>query len=189
MAELLTEAGLPPGVVNIVAADREAGAHLVAHPGVDKVAFTGSTAAGRKIAAVCGEQLKRVSLELGGKSAAVVLEDADVAAAVEGIRFVGLMNSGQACVATTRVLAPRSTYAEVVDALATAVSAMPVGGSRSGWRSTSPSGRRRAPGSSSAATAGPAGSTRAGMSGRPSSPTSTTGCGSRRRRSSARCCR
>jgi betaine-aldehyde dehydrogenase len=127
MAELLTEAGLPPGVVNVVAGDREVGAHLVAHPGVDKVAFTGSTAAGRKIAAVCGEQLKRVSLELGGKSAAVVLEDADLAAAVEGIRFVGLMNSGQACVATTRVLAPRSTYAEVVDALATAVSAMPVG--------------------------------------------------------------
>jgi betaine-aldehyde dehydrogenase len=127
MAELLVEAGLPSGVVNIVAGGREVGAHLVAHPGVDKVAFTGSTAAGRTIAAVCGEQLKRVSLELGGKSAAVVLEDADLAAATEGITFVGLMNSGQACVATTRVLAPRSTYAEVVDALAAAVSAMPVG--------------------------------------------------------------
>jgi betaine-aldehyde dehydrogenase len=127
MAELLVEAGLPPGVVNIVAAGREVGAHLVAHPGVDKVAFTGSTAAGRDIAEVCGRQLKRVSLELGGKSAAVVLEDADVADAVEGIRFVGLMNSGQACVATTRILAPRSRYDEVVDALATAVSAMPVG--------------------------------------------------------------
>jgi betaine-aldehyde dehydrogenase len=127
MAELLVEAGLPNGVVNIVAGGREVGAHLVAHPGVDKVAFTGSTAAGRKIAAVCGEQLKRVSLELGGKSAAVVLEDADLAAAMEGITFVGLMNSGQACVATTRVLAPRSTYADVVDALAAAVSAMPVG--------------------------------------------------------------
>ena len=127
MAALLVEAGLPEGVVNIVAGDRDAGAHLVAHPGVDKVAFTGSTAAGRKIAAVCGEQLKRVSLELGGKSAAIVLDDADLDTAVEGIRFVGLMNSGQACVATTRILAPRSRYAEVVDALATAVSAMPVG--------------------------------------------------------------
>jgi betaine-aldehyde dehydrogenase len=127
MAELLVEAGLPPGVVNIVAGGREVGAHLVAHPGVDKVAFTGSTAAGREIAAVCGQQLKRVSLELGGKSAAVVLDDADLDTAVEGIRFVGLMNSGQACVATTRILAPRSRYAEVVDALATAVAAMPVG--------------------------------------------------------------
>jgi betaine-aldehyde dehydrogenase len=127
MAELLVEAGLPEGVVNVVAGDREVGAHLVAHPGVDKVAFTGSTAAGRRIAAVCGEQLKRVSLELGGKSAAIVLDDADLGTAVEGIRFVGLMNSGQACVATTRILAPRSRYAEVVDALATAVSAMPVG--------------------------------------------------------------
>ncbi|HET6167549.1 MAG TPA: aldehyde dehydrogenase [Marmoricola sp.] len=127
MAELLVEAGLPPGVVNIVAAGREVGAHLVAHPGVDKVAFTGSTAAGREIAEVCGRQLKRVSLELGGKSAAVVLDDADIARAVEGITFVGLMNSGQACVATTRVLAPRSRYDEVVDALAGAVSAMPVG--------------------------------------------------------------
>jgi betaine-aldehyde dehydrogenase len=127
MAELLVEAGLPEGVVNVVAGDREVGAHLVAHPGVDKVAFTGSTAAGRRIAAVCGEQLKRVSLELGGKSAAIVLDDADLDTAIEGIRFVGLMNSGQACVATTRILAPRSRYAEVVDALATAVSAMPVG--------------------------------------------------------------
>ena len=78
LAEILQEAGVPPGVVNIVAAGREVGEHLVAHPGVDKVAFTGSTAAGRAIASVCGEQLKRVSLELGGKSAAIVLDDADL---------------------------------------------------------------------------------------------------------------
>ena len=78
LAELLQEAGVPDGVVNIVAAGREVGEHLVAHPGVDKVAFTGSTAAGRRIGAVCGEQLKRVSLELGGKSAAIVLDDADL---------------------------------------------------------------------------------------------------------------
>src|SRR6478609_10765666 len=83
MAEMLQEAGVPGGV-NIVAAGREVGEHLVAHPGVDKVAFTGSTAAGRKIAAVCGEQLKRVSLELGGKSAAIVLDDADLTATMEG---------------------------------------------------------------------------------------------------------
>ncbi len=127
MAELLMEAGVPAGVVNIVAGGREVGEHLVAHPGIDKVAFTGSTAAGRKIAAVCGEQLKRVSLELGGKSAAIVLDDADLATAVEGLRFTALMNSGQACVAQTRILASRANYSSVVDALVEAVGAMQVG--------------------------------------------------------------
>jgi betaine-aldehyde dehydrogenase len=127
MAELLQEAGVPAGVVNIVAAGREVGEHLVAHPGIDKVAFTGSTAAGRKIGAVCGEQLKRVSLELGGKSAAIVLDDADLAATVEGLKFTALMNSGQACVAQTRILASRANYNNVVDALAAGVGAMQVG--------------------------------------------------------------
>ncbi|MCW2775017.1 MAG: aldehyde dehydrogenase, partial [Nocardioides sp.] len=127
MAELLQEAGVPAGVVNIVAAGREVGEHLVAHPGIDKVAFTGSTAAGRKIAAVCGEQLKRVSLELGGKSAAIVLDDADLAATMEGLKFTALMNSGQACVAQTRILASRANYERVVEALAEKVRAMPVG--------------------------------------------------------------
>ncbi len=127
LAELLQEAGVPAGVVNIVAAGREVGEHLVAHPGVDKVAFTGSTAAGRRIAAVCGEQLKRVSLELGGKSAAIVLDDADLAATMEGLKFTALMNSGQACVAQTRILASRANYDAVVDALATTVGSMQVG--------------------------------------------------------------
>ena len=127
MAELLMEAGVPAGVVNIVAGGRETGEHLVAHPGIDKVAFTGSTAAGRKIAAICGEQLKRVSLELGGKSAAIVLDDADLSTAIEGLKFTALMNSGQACVAQTRILASRANYGNVVDALAEAVSTMKVG--------------------------------------------------------------
>lgn len=127
MAELLQEAGVPAGVVNIVAAGREVGEHLVRHPGVDKVAFTGSTAAGRTIASICGEQLKRVSLELGGKSAAIVLDDADLAATMEGLKFTALMNSGQACVAQTRILASRANYGAVVDALAEAVSGMVVG--------------------------------------------------------------
>jgi aldehyde dehydrogenase (NAD+) len=127
MAELLQEAGVPNGVVNIVAGGREVGEHLVAHPGIDKVAFTGSTAAGRKIAAVCGEQLKRVSLELGGKSAAIVLDDADLAATIEGLKFVSLMNSGQACVAQTRILASRANYDNVLGALVEAVGAMQVG--------------------------------------------------------------
>jgi aldehyde dehydrogenase (NAD+) len=127
LAELLKEAGVPGGVVNIVAAGREVGEHLVAHPGVDKVAFTGSTAAGRRIAAVCGEQLKRVSLELGGKSAAIVMDDADLTKTMEGLKFTALMNSGQACVAQTRILASRDNYDTVVDALAETVAGMPVG--------------------------------------------------------------
>jgi betaine-aldehyde dehydrogenase len=126
-AEILADAGCPAGVVNIVAADREVGEHLVRHPGIDKVSFTGSTAAGRKIGAICGEQLKRCTLELGGKSAAIVCDDADLEQAVPNIIQGGLMNNGQACVALTRVLAPRSRYDEVRDALAAAVSSQVAG--------------------------------------------------------------
>ena len=127
MAGLLTEAGVPEGVVSIVAGGREVGSHLVAHPGIDKVAFTGSTEAGRRIGAVCGQQLKRCSLELGGKSAAIVLDDADLAATMEGLKFTALMNSGQACVAQTRILVSRDRHDEVAAALAETVAAMKVG--------------------------------------------------------------
>ncbi len=127
MAELLEEAGIPKGVVSVVPAGREVGEHLVRHRDVDKIAFTGSTAAGRTIASICGEQLKRVSLELGGKSAAIILDDADLAATVEGLKFASLMNNGQACVAQTRILASRKNYAAVVDALGEAVAGMKVG--------------------------------------------------------------
>ncbi len=127
LAEILDEAGVPAGVVNIVPAGRDAGEHLVRHPGVDKVAFTGSTAAGRRIGAICGEQLKRCSLELGGKSAAIVLDDADLATTMEGLKFASLMNNGQACVAQTRILASRRRYAEVVDALGAMVEGLVVG--------------------------------------------------------------
>ncbi len=127
LAEVLESIDLPPGVVNIVAAGREAGEHLVRHPGIDKVSFTGSTAAGRKVGAICGEQLKRCTLELGGKSAAVILDDANLDAAVPELMPAMMMNNGQACVAQTRVLAPRSRYDEVVEALAAAVGAQKVG--------------------------------------------------------------
>jgi aldehyde dehydrogenase (NAD+) len=127
MAEILDEAGIPDGVISVIPAGREVGEHLVRHPGVDKIAFTGSTAAGRRIGAICGEQLKRVSLELGGKSAAIILDDADLAATVEGLKFASLMNNGQACVAQTRILASRSRYDEVVDAVATMVGGLQVG--------------------------------------------------------------
>ena len=127
LADLIDQAELPPGVVNIVPAGRETGEHLVSHAGVDKVAFTGSTAAGRRIGSICGQQLKRCSLELGGKSAAIILDDADLAATMSWLEMASLMNNGQACVAQTRILAPRSRYDETVDALAAMVSGLAVG--------------------------------------------------------------
>jgi aldehyde dehydrogenase (NAD+) len=127
MADILNEAGIPKGVVSVIPAGREVGEHLVRHPGVDKIAFTGSTAAGRRIASICGEQLKRVSLELGGKSAAIILDDADLAATIQGLKFASLMNNGQACVAQTRILASRDRHDEVVEALSEMVGALAVG--------------------------------------------------------------
>lgn len=127
MAELLDLVGLPPGVVSILPGGREVGRYLVSHPGVDKVSFTGSTAAGRQVAEVCGSALRRVSLELGGKSAAVVLDDADPDAVATGMTVAGLMNGGQACVAQTRVLVPRHRRYEFVDALVSVVKNLTVG--------------------------------------------------------------
>jgi acyl-CoA reductase-like NAD-dependent aldehyde dehydrogenase len=127
LADIIEEAGLPPGVVSILPGGAEVGEQLVAHPGVDKVSFTGSTAVGRKVAAVCGAGLKHVSLELGGKSAAVVLDDADPAAVAQGIKVAGLMNSGQACVAQTRVLVPQSRAGEYTDALAAMIESLVTG--------------------------------------------------------------
>jgi aldehyde dehydrogenase (NAD+) len=127
LAGLLAGAGLPRGVVSVLPADRETSEYLVKHPDVDKVAFTGSTRAGRRIASLAGEQLKRVSLELGGKSAAVILPDADLGAAIQGLKFGSLLNNGEACIAQTRILAPRSRYAEVVAGLAEMVESLEVG--------------------------------------------------------------
>ena len=127
VAEAALEAGVPAGVLNWIAADRAVGAYLVAHPGVDKVAFTGSTVAGRTIARTCGELLRPVTLELGGKSAAILLDDADIGSFVQGVPFACMLNNGQACYNGTRVLAPRRRYGEVVEALAGFVSALTVG--------------------------------------------------------------
>jgi aldehyde dehydrogenase (NAD+) len=127
LAEILDEIGLPKGMVSLLPAGREVGEYLVRHPGIDKVTFTGSTAAGRKVGAICGEQLKRVTLELGGKSAAIILDDADLATHLPTLMPSALMNNGQACVAQTRILAPQGRYDEVVDALAEAVKATTVG--------------------------------------------------------------
>lgn len=127
LAEALDEAGIPKGVVNVVAGGRELGEHLVRHPGVDKVSFTGSTGAGRRVASICGELLRPVTLELGGKSAAILLEDVDLAAKLPELLPFALMNTGQACIAQTRILAPRHRYAEVVDAVTAEVKLMKQG--------------------------------------------------------------
>ncbi|ALC24780.1 aldehyde dehydrogenase [Streptomyces pristinaespiralis] len=127
LAELLERAGLPDGVVSVLPADRETSEYLVSHPQVDKIAFTGSTRAGRRIASIAGEQLKRVSLELGGKSAAVILPDADIDTAVAGLKFGSLLNNGESCIAQTRILAPRGRYEEVVTALRDLVESLKVG--------------------------------------------------------------
>ena len=127
IAEAALEAGIPAGVLNWVAADRAVGAYLVSHPGVDKVAFTGSTAAGRSIARTCGEMLRPVTLELGGKSAAIVLDDANIDAVIQGLQQASLMNNGQACINCTRILAPQSRYGQFVDALASMTSSLTVG--------------------------------------------------------------
>jgi acyl-CoA reductase-like NAD-dependent aldehyde dehydrogenase len=127
LAELLERAGLPDGVVSVLPADRETSEYLVSHPQVDKIAFTGSTRAGRRIASIAGEQLKRVGLELGGKSAAVILPDADIDKAVAGLKFGSLLNNGESCIAQTRILAPRGRYEEVVTALRDLVESLKVG--------------------------------------------------------------
>ncbi len=127
LAEALEEAGVPPGVVNVVPGGRDVGEHLVVHPDVDKIAFTGSTAAGKRIMSLCGEQVKRVSLELGGKSAAVLLDDTDLGAVLPGIVGGAMHLSGQVCGAQTRVVVPRSRYAEAVEVATAAASSIPCG--------------------------------------------------------------
>jgi aldehyde dehydrogenase (NAD+) len=127
LAEMLEDLDLPEGVVSIVPGGRETGESLVRHPGVDKIAFTGSSATGRRIAAACGEELKRVSLELGGKSAAIILDDADIDHTIKHLKMASLMNNGQACVAQTRILVSDTKHDEVVDALAEMMSGLSVG--------------------------------------------------------------
>ncbi|KAA1394251.1 aldehyde dehydrogenase [Aeromicrobium ginsengisoli] len=127
IADAVHAAGLPAGVVNVLAGGREVGAHLVGHPGVDKVAFTGSTLAGRTIGETAGRLLRPVTLELGGKSVSLVLDDADLGLFASKILEVSLPNNGQTCHAATRILAPRSRYAEVVDLVTDVVGGAVVG--------------------------------------------------------------
>jgi aldehyde dehydrogenase (NAD+) len=127
LAEAVEAAEIPSGVVSIVAGGREVGEHLVSHRGVDKVTFTGSTPAGRRIAAICGEQLKAVTAELGGKSAAIFLPDTDVERFLPVLLGNCVRNVGQICISLSRVLVPEDMQPFLVERLIGAISAMKVG--------------------------------------------------------------
>ncbi|MDF3311053.1 aldehyde dehydrogenase [Rhodococcus sp. T2V] len=127
LAAAADRAGLPPGVLNIVTGGPDIGEYFVAHPGVDKVCFTGSTPTGRKISEICGRLLRPVTLELGGKSAAIVLDDADIASVAQGLATSSLLNNGQTCFLSTRILAPETRHDEVVEAVAALASGLTVG--------------------------------------------------------------
>jgi acyl-CoA reductase-like NAD-dependent aldehyde dehydrogenase len=127
LGELALEAGIPDGVLNVITGDGETGAALVDHPDVDKIAFTGSTVVGREIGAKTGRDLKRVTLELGGKSANIILPDADLDAAVKGSWTAIYFNSGQACNAGSRLFVPKENFDEVVSALAERAAGAQVG--------------------------------------------------------------
>ena len=127
IGELALEVGFPPGVLNVLTGDGETGAALVDHPGVDKIAFTGSTAVGREIGAKAGKALKRVTLELGGKSPNIILPDADIDAAIKGSFQAIYFNSGQACNAGSRLFVPAERFDEVMSGLADAAKAAQLG--------------------------------------------------------------
>jgi len=127
MAEICEAVGLPKGVFNVVAADRAASELLVRHPGVDKVTFTGSNAAGKKIGAICGERIARCTLELGGKSAAIILDDYDLETAAQSISATARLGAGQVCSALTRIIVPRKRHDAMVEALSASFSSIRVG--------------------------------------------------------------
>ena len=127
LAEIAEAVGLPPGVVNIVTADRAVSELVVRHPGVDKISFTGSTAAGRRIASLCGERIARYTLELGGKSAAVLLDDYDVEIAARELAGPACLLTGQVCSSLTRVVVTRARHDRLVEALAHQFSRVRVG--------------------------------------------------------------
>jgi acyl-CoA reductase-like NAD-dependent aldehyde dehydrogenase len=127
MAEIAEAAGLPPGVLNVVTADREVSELLVRDPRVDKITFTGSTAAGRRIASICGDRIARCTLELGGKSAAVILDDADIAEAAALLGSMECILTGQVCSSLTRIVVTGNRHDAMVEALADTFSRVKVG--------------------------------------------------------------
>lgn len=129
LAELAVQAGLPAGVLSVVTGGGDVGARLAAHPRIAKVAFTGSTRTGQAVLAASVPDLKRVTLELGGKSPSILCQDADLAKAIPEAAFGCFFNSGQVCYAGTRLYAHRSIYEAVLDGLAATAAALPIGGS------------------------------------------------------------
>jgi aldehyde dehydrogenase (NAD+) len=127
LAEMAEAIGLPPGVINVITADRDVSELLVTHPDVDKITFTGSTAAGKRIGALCGGRIARCTLELGGKSPAVILDDYDPAQAARSIAAMAPNLSGQVCSSLTRLIVPAARHDEFVDALAAEFAAIRVG--------------------------------------------------------------
>jgi betaine-aldehyde dehydrogenase len=127
LAEIMAEAGLPAGVVNVLAADRAVSEYLADHPGIDKVSFTGSAAVGRRLMALCADRLARVTLELGGKSAAIVADDIALDAVLPSLIPGGCQSTGQACVALSRVLVSEQRHDELVEAMKDAFEAMRLG--------------------------------------------------------------
>lgn len=127
VAEVAEEVGLPPGVVNVLTADREASEALVTDPRVDKIAFTGSTAVGKHIAGILSDRIGRYTLELGGKSAAVILDDVDADEVAASLSGGACFVSGQICASLTRIVVPRRRHDELVDALADRFSRIKVG--------------------------------------------------------------
>ena len=127
LAEIMQEVGLPAGVFNFITADREVSEHLVRHPLIDKVTFTGSVVAGKKIASICGERIARCTLELGGKSAAVIFDDYDLGAAAQTLADATQTMTGQVCAALTRVVVSRKRHDKLVEAMGAAFSSIRVG--------------------------------------------------------------
>jgi aldehyde dehydrogenase (NAD+) len=127
MAEIADEIGLPPGVLNVVTAHRGVSELLVRDPRVDKITFTGSTAAGRRIASLCGERIARCTLELGGKSAAVVLDDYDIGTAARALANQACYMSGQVCASLTRIVVSHARHDDLVEALSAEFAAVRVG--------------------------------------------------------------
>ena len=127
LAEICEKIGLPPGVVNVLTADREVSELLVRNPGVDKIAFTGSTTAGRRIASICGDRIARCTLELGGKSAGVVLDDCDIEKTAQAIASAATFLTGQVCASLTRIIVTRQRHAALLEALGAAFASTKVG--------------------------------------------------------------
>ncbi|HSY14737.1 MAG TPA: aldehyde dehydrogenase [Jatrophihabitantaceae bacterium] len=128
LAQTFADAGLPAGVLNVVPCDRDVSEAVVRHPDIDMISFVGSTATGARIGAICGEQVKRVRLELGGKSAAILLDDVDAASTATAVLNAGmLLNNGQTCASWTRILVPNSRYDEMVDAMCDIASRASIG--------------------------------------------------------------